>query len=87
MPRDLCISDWGIRETLSFAGEFYYCQFPYDSIFAISDDTPRISTFYPDSMPNGMAATILKKDNKLIFVNFGLLTEDGRGKRGLRLVK
>ncbi len=51
-PPDLSLSDWGVRETLSFSGQRFGVAVPWTAIYAITglgeDDE---ACMYPDDMP------------------------------------
>jgi stringent starvation protein B len=36
-PSDLAVSDWGVRETLSFGSNAFPCAVPWSAIFAVSN--------------------------------------------------
>lgn len=50
-PPDLAISDWGIRSTLSFAGNRYRVAVPWSALFAITSYASKEFWMYPDDMP------------------------------------
>jgi stringent starvation protein B len=60
-PPDLTISDWGVRETLSFGGERFMCGIPWSAIFAVASVVTREFWMYPDDMPSEVMANAVEK--------------------------
>lgn len=60
-PPDLAVSDWGVRETLSFGGERYTCGIPWSAIFALASVVTREFWMYPDDMPAEVMANAVEK--------------------------
>lgn len=50
-PPDLTVSDWGIRETLSFKGVRFTVGIPWSALYAIASHKSREFWMYPDDMP------------------------------------
>lgn len=60
-PPDLTVSDWGVRETLSFGGERFLCGIPWSAIFAVASVVTREFWMYPDDMPPEVMANAVEK--------------------------
>jgi len=60
-PPDLTVSDWGVRETLSFGGERFVCGIPWSAIFAVASVVTREFWMYPDDMPSEVMANAVDK--------------------------
>ena len=60
-PPDLTVSDWGVRETLSFGGERFMCGIPWSAIFAVASVVTREFWMYPDDMPPEVMANAVEK--------------------------
>lgn len=60
-PPDLTVSDWGVRETLSFGGERFMCGIPWSAIFAVASVVTREFWMYPDDMPSEVMANAVEK--------------------------
>ncbi len=50
-PPDLTVSEWGVRETLSFRGSRFTVGVPWSAIYAIASHQSREFWMYPDDMP------------------------------------
>ena len=50
-PPDLAVSDWGIRQTLSFGGSRFTVAVPWSSLYAVASMTTRESWMFPNDMP------------------------------------
>jgi stringent starvation protein B len=50
-PPDLTVSEWGIRETLSFKGSRFTVGVPWSAVYAIASHQSREFWMYPDDMP------------------------------------
>ena len=56
-PPDLSVSDWGLRETLSFAGVRFAVAVPWSAIFAITGTQREDQAFlFPEDMPEELLA-------------------------------
>jgi len=62
-PPDLTISEWGIRETLSFAGSRFTVGVPWSALYAIASHVTREFWMYPDDMPEELAAAATERIN------------------------
>lgn len=60
-PPDLTVSDWGVRESLSFGGERFVCGIPWSAIFAVASVVTREFWMYPDDMPPEVMANAVEK--------------------------
>jgi len=50
-PPDLTVSEWGVRETLSFSGQRFNVGVPWSALYAILSDATHEVWMYPDDMP------------------------------------
>lgn len=50
-PPDLCINDWGIRETLSFSGRRFPVAVPWSALFGITGQGDGAFTLFPADLP------------------------------------
>jgi stringent starvation protein B len=60
-PPDLSVSDWGIRETLSFNGVRFIVGIPWSALFGVASLTTREFWLYPDDMPQELAEAATEK--------------------------
>lgn len=60
-PPDLAVSDWGIRETLSFGGSRFTVAVPWSALYAVASLTTREFYMFPDSMPAELADSATEK--------------------------
>ncbi len=60
-PPDLTVSDWGIRQTLSFGGSRFTVGVPWSALFAIGSDVTQAFFMYPDDMPHELVAGMAEK--------------------------
>jgi stringent starvation protein B len=60
-PPDLTVSDWGVRETLSFKGERFTVGVPWSALYAIASHVSRQFWMYPDDMPEELLAGAVEK--------------------------
>jgi stringent starvation protein B len=56
-PPDLTVSEWGIRETLTFAGASFCVAVPWSALYAISSHATKEFWMYPDDMPPELLAS------------------------------
>lgn len=50
-PPDLTVSEWGIRETLTFSGKAFCVAVPWSALYAISSHATKEWWMYPEDMP------------------------------------
>jgi stringent starvation protein B len=55
-PPDLTVSEWGIRETLTFSGTSFCVAVPWSALYAISSHATKEFWMYPDDMPPELLA-------------------------------
>ncbi len=60
-PADLTVSEWGVRETLSFGGTGYTVGVPWSAVFGIGSDIAQEFYMYPDDMPHELLAGMVEK--------------------------
>lgn len=60
-PPDLSVSEWGIRETLSFNGARFTVGIPWSALFGVASLTTREFWLFPDDMPEEMASAATEK--------------------------
>jgi len=56
-PPDLTVSEWGVRETLTFAGTAFCVAVPWSALYAISSHATKEFWMYPDDMPPELLAS------------------------------
>lgn len=62
-PPDLSVSDWGVRETLSFSGSRFTVGVPWSALYAIASHVTREFWMYPDDMPEELAQAATERIN------------------------
>lgn len=62
-PPDLTVSDWGVRETLSFGGSRFTVGVPWSALYAITSHVTREFWMYPDDMPQELAIAATERIN------------------------
>lgn len=60
-PPDLSVSEWGVRQTLSFGGSRFIVGLPWSSIYAVASLTTREFWMFPDDMPDELADSATEK--------------------------
>ena len=50
-PPDLSISDWGVRQTLSFGGSRFTVGLPWSAVYAVASLVSQDLWMFPDDMP------------------------------------
>lgn len=78
-PPDLTVGDWGIRTTLSFAGNRFRVAVPWSALFAITSYTTKEFWMYADDMPRELVQQRLQVRRK------GLIPSDGAAKSAVEL--
>jgi stringent starvation protein B len=68
-PPDLTISDWGVRETLSFSGSRFTVGVPWSALYAIASHASRDFWMYPDDMPVELAEAASERVNTEALTN------------------
>ena len=56
-PPDLTVSEWGVRQTLTFGGVAFCVAVPWSALYAISSHATKEFYMYPDDMPPELLAT------------------------------
>ncbi len=56
-PPDLTVSEWGLRETLTFAGSTFCVAVPWSALYAITSHATKEFFVYPDDMPPELLAS------------------------------
>jgi stringent starvation protein B len=56
-PPDLTVSEWGVRETLTFSGTAFCVAVPWSALYAISSHATKEFWMYPDDMPPELLAS------------------------------
>jgi stringent starvation protein B len=62
-PPDLTVSDWGVRETLSFSGNRFTVGIPWSALYAVASHVTREFWMYPDDMPPELAEAATERIN------------------------
>jgi stringent starvation protein B len=60
-PPDLTVSEWGVRQTLTFSGVPFCVAVPWSALYAISSHATKEFYMYPDDMPPELLATQTQK--------------------------
>jgi stringent starvation protein B len=60
-PPDLTVSEWGVRQTLTFGGTPFCVAVPWSALYAISSHATKEFYMYPDDMPPELLATQTQK--------------------------
>ena len=60
-PPDLSVSDWGVRETLSFGGSRFTVGIPWSALYAVASLVTREYWMFPDDMPEELAEAATEK--------------------------
>ncbi len=60
-PPDLSVSEWGVRQSLSFGGSRFTVGVPWSALYAIASLVSREYWMYPDDMPEELAAAATEK--------------------------
>ncbi|MGV3622057.1 MAG: ClpXP protease specificity-enhancing factor SspB [Archangium sp.] len=50
-PPDLSVSDWGVRQTLSFGGSRFTVGLPWSAVYAVASLVTQELWMFPDDMP------------------------------------
>lgn len=60
-PPDLSVSEWGVRQTLSFGGSRFTVGLPWSAIYAVASLTTREFWMFPDDMPEELSDSATEK--------------------------
>lgn len=60
-PPDLTVSEWGVRQTLTFGGTPFCVAVPWSALYAISSHATKEFYMYPDDMPPELLAAQTQK--------------------------
>lgn len=60
-PPDLAVSEWGVRQTLSFGGSRFTIAVPWSALFAMASLVTRDFWMFPDDMPEELAVAATEK--------------------------
>lgn len=81
-PPDLSVGEWGIRSTLTFAGDRFTVAIPWSALYAISSHVSKEFWVFPEDMP----AELLEKVKVTSKVPVSAPARRGRGGPTLRAV-
>lgn len=62
-PPDLSVSEWGVRQTLSFGGSRFTVGVPWSALYAVASLTTREFWMFPDDMPEELSDAATEKAN------------------------
>lgn len=60
-PPDLSVSEWGVRQTLSFGGQRFTVAAPWSAIYAVASLVTREFWMFPDDMPDELAEAAVER--------------------------
>lgn len=60
-PPDLAVTEWGIRQTLSFKGSRFTVAVPWSALYAVASLTTRESWMFPHDMPEEFVSAATEK--------------------------
>ena len=60
-PPDLSVSEWGVRQTLSFGGSRFTVGVPWSALYAVASLATREFWMFPDDMPQELADSATEK--------------------------
>ena len=60
-PPDLTVSEWGVRQTLSFGGSRFTVAVPWSALYAVASLATREFWMFPDDMPEELADLAAEK--------------------------
>jgi stringent starvation protein B len=63
-PPDLAVSDWGVRQTLSFGGQRFTVAAPWSAVYAVASLVSREFWMFPDDMPDELADAATERVTK-----------------------
>jgi stringent starvation protein B len=60
-PPDLSVSEWGVRQTLSFGGSRFTVAIPWSALYAVASLSTREFWMFPDDLPQELAEAATEK--------------------------
>ena len=60
-PPDLSVSEWGVRQTLSFGGSRFTIAVPWSALYAVASLATREFWMFPDDLPQELAEAATEK--------------------------
>lgn len=60
-PPDLSVSDWGVRQTLSFGGRRFTVGLPWSCVYAVASLVSQDLWMFPDDMPGELVEAATQK--------------------------
>jgi stringent starvation protein B len=60
-PPDLSVSEWGVRQTLSFGGSRFTVAVPWSALYAVASLSTRELWMFPDDLPQELAEAATEK--------------------------
>lgn len=60
-PPDLSVSEWGVRQTLSFGGSRFTVAVPWSALYAVASLSTREFWMFPDDLPQELAEAATEK--------------------------
>ncbi len=60
-PPDLSVSEWGVRQTLSFGGSRFTIGVPWSALYAVASLATREFWMFPDDLPHELADAATEK--------------------------
>ena len=60
-PPDLSVSEWGVRQTLSFGGSRFTVGVPWSALYAVASLATREFWMFPDDLPHELADAATEK--------------------------
>ena len=60
-PPDLSVSEWGVRQTLSFGGSRFTIAVPWSALYAVASLATRDFWMFPDDLPQELAEAATEK--------------------------
>lgn len=76
-PPDLTVSEWGVRETLSFQGSRFNIGVPWSALYAIASHITHECWMYPDDMPRELLESAVEKHRNKAPPEAGAAAEAG----------
>lgn len=81
-PPDLTVTEWGVRQTLSFGGQRFTIGAPWSAVYAVASLVSREFWMYPDDMPDELAEGTTDKVGKADLQPAPALAEAARDEPG-----
>lgn len=60
-PPDLSVSEWGVRQTLSFGGSRFTVAVPWSALYAVASLSTKEFWMFPDDLPQELAEAATEK--------------------------